>query len=115
VFGADYDKDMAEWLKERIDIIDCTGEQHLGVSLEAMKKCDGFIGFPSGLTVLAHQIGLPTIMFFPNEARHIKMLNTFNKAGSIEDGTWKGCTFPKTASQIVEWALNNDTWRRILS
>ena len=115
LFGAEYDADMAVYLKDAgVQFTNCVGKQHLGVSLEAMKKCDAFIGFPSGLTVLAHEIGLPTIMFFPNEARHVKMHNTFNWLGSVEDGTWKGCTFPRL-DQIFKWMATNKVFTEILN
>ena len=114
LFGADYDKDASEWLKGKgVDFVDCVGDQHLGVTIEAIKKCDGFIGFPSGLPIIAHHLKVPTIMFFPHEARHTKMHNTFNRPGSIEDGTWKGCSFPKLVD-LLEWMQNSKVWAEMI-
>ncbi len=114
LFGAEYDQDTRDFLvRQGVDFIDCTGNQHLGVSIEAMKKCDAFIGFPSGLPILAHYIGLLTIMFFPHERRHYKMLNTFCREEDIETGFWKGCTFPRL-EQLTAWMESNEYWSKLL-
>lgn len=116
VFGAPYDADMLPTLEaEGVEFINCVGEQHLGVTLEAMKKCSGFVGFPSGIPILAHLLGLPTIMFFPHERRHYKMHNTFNRPESIEEGYWKGCSFPSYAHEIVAWMESAKPWAKLLS
>jgi hypothetical protein len=70
VVGAQWDKSLADRITEvskryGVDCRNFAGQFHLGTSLQIIKESCYFVGFPSGLSVLAAVLRCKATMFYP--------------------------------------------------
>lgn len=109
IIGAPYDAPMAGDLMpmlttNHIPYVNTVG-QPLGVVIEVLKRCEAFVGFPSGLSILNETLGAgKTIMFYP---QHLSlMVNTWADPARIESGDYKGCMWCAPTA-IHSWIKDN--------
>lgn len=107
MIGAEFDQDltgslMYRMLRAKMPFIDTVGAP-LGVVVELLKRCQYFIGFPSGLSILANTIDVPTMMFYPKHLE--KMMNTWPSKESIQDNSYKGLQFC-TPDEAFRWLVD---------
>lgn len=108
VIGADFDMDMNTELcamleKAGIPYHNCTGLR-LQETAAIIKQLHYFYAFPSGLPIMAHTLGKPVTMFYP---QHLApMINTWAKSEDIESGFYKGCLFCEPEA-IFNWTKQN--------
>lgn len=107
MIGAEFDQDltgslMYRMLRAKLPFIDTVGAS-LGVVVELLKRCQYFIGFPSGLSILANTIDVPTMMFYPKHLE--KMMNTWASIEDIETGKYKGLQFC-TPDVAFRWLID---------
>lgn len=109
IVGAEWDSPMAGDLmpmltQNSIPYVNTVG-QPLGVVIEVLKRCEAFIGFPSGLSILNETLGAgKTIMFYP---QHLAlMVNTWADPARIDSGDYKGCMWC-APSAIHSWIKEN--------
>lgn len=109
IIGASWDVGIPEQLmpmltQNSVPYVNTVG-QPLGVVIEVLKRCEAFIGFPSGLSILNETLGAgKTIMFYP---QHLAlMVNTWADPARIESGDYKGCLWC-APSAIHSWIKDN--------
>lgn len=109
IIGASWDIGIPEQLMPMLTLnsipyVNTVG-QSLGVVIEVLKRCEAFIGFPSGLSILNETLGAgKTIMFFPPHLQ--AMQNTFAEPSRIEDGSFKACQWC-TPEKLYSWIKEN--------
>jgi len=103
-FGAAYDIDAPEGCK--YDLKDA----NLATTVKAMQRCDAFVGFPSGIPILAEYFDIPTIMFTPLKLERLQ--NTFCRIDKINTPLWKSCRFP-TVEAINQWIAKTNFFNQL--
>jgi hypothetical protein len=109
IVGALWDAPMAGDLMpmltaDSIPYVNTVG-QPLGVVIEVLKRCEAFVGFPSGLSILNETLGAgKTLMFYPQHLH--AMVNTWADPARIESGDYKGCLWC-VPEKIYSWIENN--------
>lgn len=79
LIGAPYDVGID--LSHRTDVVSSVGEP-LPVVVEILKRSKYFVGFPSGLSILAETIGTPNFMHYPEHLA--KMVNAWADPARID-------------------------------
>lgn len=111
IIGAEYDGDLSRDLSKKLSEKNIPHTMLIGENLalvvEIMKRLRYFVGFPSGLSVLAN-VGADTesLMFYPSHLS--KMIDTWASIDDIESGYYKGMLFPRvnTAIEYVKGRLS---------
>lgn len=109
IIGASWDIGIPEQLMPMLTLnsipyVNTVG-QSLGVVIEVLKRCEAFIGYPSGLSILNETLGAgKTIMFFPPHLQ--AMQNTFAEPSRIEDGSFKACQWC-VPEKLYSWIKEN--------
>lgn len=109
IIGASWDIGIPEQLMPMLTLnsipyVNTVG-QPLGIVIEVLKRCEAFIGFPSGLSILNETLGAgKTLMFFPPHLQ--AMHNTFAEPSRIEDGSFKACQWC-APEKMYNWIKEN--------
>lgn len=109
IIGASWDIGIPEQLMPMLTLnsipyVNTVG-QPLGIVIEVLKRCEAFVGFPSGLSILNETLGAgKTIMFFPPHLQ--AMQNTFAEPSRIEDGSFKACQWC-VPEKLHSWIKEN--------
>lgn len=105
LIGAGWDVEMAARVeglakRRRIRFTNLANKLHLGSSLSVLKMAKYFVGFPSGLTILADVLYVRTTMFYPKSLQH--MPGTYADPERIVTGDFHELQFCPPAD-LVRW------------
>lgn len=110
LLGADFDKPatdrLAAGLRERGYTVDdsLVSRTLCARKVDAIKHCSFFLGYQSGLNILADNYDRPQLMVFFDRLE--KMLRTFCKPENLEAGLFNPCLFrdgPEAAIESIAW------------
>ena len=120
LLGADFDRaatePLAAGLRERgYTVNDSLVSNTLCArKVDAVKRCSFFLGYQSGLNVLADLFDRPQLMVFFDRLE--KMVRTFAKPANLEVGLFNAALFrdgPEAAIGSIRWPSFADIWREV--
>ena len=119
LLGADFDRPatepLAEGLRARGYTVDLLVSNTLCArKVDAVKRCAFFLGYQSGLNILADNFNRPQLMVFFN--RLAKMIRSFAKPANLAAGLFNPALFrdgPAAAVGSIRWSSFAEIWREV--
>jgi hypothetical protein len=106
LIGAEYDRSAAESLAARLDglaSIDLRIGLPIAQSSYVISRSDWFLGYQSGLNVIADQLNVRQLkMFFPC---YPKMLYSWAKRSNIERGIYNAARFDQSPAEVAGFLI----------
>ena len=90
VIGADFDIDlgtniMLRLKEKKLPYLDCFGN-HIGITIEIIKRLQYMVSFPSGIGIISTNYKIPTLFFYPPHLK--KMQYAWASQEMIEDKSY---------------------------